>query len=148
LASCSEHEDLAPLLPCASTSHAMPAEFSREDDLDVKDAPSPREEKDRILDEPEHEITASPIVLKAHDYPPISFASFSAFTHSLGVRLKAIFTKRFIACLVWGQVLSLCIVSSHLLPAASHRSLRLDDDEHHDHLLGHGQLVRSILPEA
>lgn len=38
------------------------------------------------------------------DYPSLDYSSFSAFKTSLWARLKAIFTKRFVLCLLWGQV--------------------------------------------
>lgn len=45
--------------------------------------------------------------LKKHgDYPPMDFHSWHGFKQSLGVRLRSIFTKRFLLCILWGQVRS------------------------------------------
>lgn len=43
--------------------------------------------------------------LKKHgDYPPMDFHSWDGFKQSLGVRVRSIFTKRFLLCILWGQV--------------------------------------------
>jgi len=61
----------------------------------------------------DQKLSANPFSGKA-DYPPLDWSSKSAFSSSLQTRLRLIFTKRFLLCVLAGQFLAVCITSTNV----------------------------------
>jgi len=58
-------------------------------------------------------IPKNPFTTKS-SYPALDWSSPAGFASTLKVRLRLIFTRRFLLCLAWGQVLSICISATNV----------------------------------
>jgi Solute carrier family 35 len=70
-----------------------------------------------ILDDGKSSIDSVPPPLhnaQAVARPPIDYSSFSAFCHSTWRRFLSLWTRRFVLCLLAGQVVSLCITCTNV----------------------------------
>lgn len=93
-----EEEDTkdVPPSPTAPSKHAVgQSEHAGISSTDVAGAP--------VLGYAPERDSANPLK-KGSDYPPLEWSSFPAFRQSLDRRLRAMFSKRFLLCILWGQV--------------------------------------------